>query len=682
MKEAGDKAFATGRLVRAKEAYQLALDALQGGDTAVTSTPPTADDDQLHLRVKVHANLAQTLLRLELPELAHRAAQAGLLVLLESSWSPHITSIAPLRIKLLYRRALGLYRVGQYDLAMQACEEAIRRCIAAAAADHADKNLNSSFSEGEATALLERIKQRQLEAEQGPSAETLRSLWESSVERQRASSPSSSPSFPAAAEMDLPPADWIDSSSISISPHIPGKQGHGLVALRPIKRGQLLMCCKPLASAGGGGPREGQRRYRYTVGVNLWTRSEDPWAVREVVSQVLWQAALEGEGEGEGGSGSLAGRKRTREAIAPLWAGTQLGRCRDPNRDRLPEDDVDIVSPSKVEGAVTFNGFHLEDVTASSSSSAPVHKSSVSPSAGRTNPDDDSDKDELFHAPTALYPEYPSALNHSCLSNCTYTFLSSVFLLRARVDIAPGEELVDSYVDAADRLEVRAAKLAAHGFECACPLCVEERQAGAKVRRRRVELVRRAEEEELEEPRRRRGLDKLGQIISELEQTYPATAHIRPALYTPLRLLSEALAAGATPFNPQSDPILNELRALQSLGARFSTSTTTGSSEGFQELVEPPRVRDMDGVMSALWIAKEWRRRGEPGKCRCVCRPTCSMAPASLVEGDFADAQLDRIRPDHAGIGSRSRDRSKRVRRAKRFSTSAMETGRGNMDST
>lgn len=205
MKEAGDKAFATGRLVRAKEAYQLALDALQGGDTAVTSTPPTADDDQLHLRVKVHANLAQTLLRLELPELAHRAAQAGLLVLLESSWSPHITSIAPLRIKLLYRRALGLYRVGQYDLAMQACEEAIRRCIAAAAADHADKNLNSSFSEGEATALLERIKQRQLEAEQGPSAETLRSLWESSVERQRASSPSSSPSFPAAAEMDLPP---------------------------------------------------------------------------------------------------------------------------------------------------------------------------------------------------------------------------------------------------------------------------------------------------------------------------------------------------------------------------------------------------------------------------------------------------------------------------------------------
>ena len=687
-KEAGDKAFATGRLVRAQEAYQLALDALQG-DPSSTPTPSTStspsksDDDQLLLRVKVHANLAQTLLRLELPECAHRAAQAGLLVL-ESSSSSHSTPTAPtsssLRIKLLYRRALGLYRVGQYDPALKTCEEAIRRSIAAAT-DHPDKNPNSSSSKGEATALLERIKQRQLEAERGPSAETLRSLWLSSVVEQRRAFPQSSPA--AAAEVDLP-ADWIDSASISISPHIPGKQGHGLVALRPIKRGQLLMCCKPLASAGGGGPREGQRRYRYTVGVNLWTRSEDPWAVREVVSQVLWQAALEGEGEGEGGSGSLAGRKRTREAIAPLWAGTQLGRCRDPDRDRRPEDDVDVVSPSKVEGAVTFNGFHVEDVTASSSSSAAASRqSSLSTADGRDNDvDPDPDKDQLFHAPTALYPEYPSALNHSCLSNCTYTFLSSVFLLRARVDIAPGEELVDSYVDAADQLEVRAAKLAAHGFECACPLCVEERQAGAKVRRRRIELVRRAEEE-LAEPRRM-GLDELGRIVSELEQTYPATTHIRPALYPPLRLLSEALAAAAaTPGGgpPSPDPIANELRALQSLGARFST--TTGSSEGLEELLEPPRVRDMDGVMSALWIAKEWRRRGEPGKCRCVWAGDSFLLLLrfwrrvnSLTESCLC------LLADHAGTGSRSRDRSKRVRRAKNFSTSAMETGHGNMDST
>ena len=691
MKEAGDKAFATGRLVRAKEAYQLALDALQG-DPLSTPTPSTStstsksDDDQLLLRAKVHANLAQTLLRLELPGLAHRAAQAGLLVL-ESSSSPHVTTTSTsssLRIKLLYRRALGLYRVGQYDLACQACEEGIRRSIAT---NHPDNN-----SEGEATALLERIKQRQLEAEQGPTAETLRSLWLSSVveQQRRRAFPQSSPA--GAAEMDLP-ANWIDSSSISISPHIPGKQGHGLVALRPIKRGQLLMCCKPLASAGGGGGGgavSDQWRYRYTVGVNLWTRSEDPWAVREVVSQVLWRAALEDQGEGEGeggghggGKGSLGRRGRTREAIAPLWAGTQLGRCRDPDRDRLPEDDVDVVSPSKVEGAVTFNGFHLEDVTASSSSSAVSRQSSLSTADGPDNDvDSDPDKDQLFHAPTALYPEYPSALNHSCLSNCTYTFLSSVFLLRARVDIAQGEEMVDSYVDAADQLEVRAAKLAAHGFECACPLCVEERQAGAKIRRRRVELVRRAEEE-LGEPRRRIDLDELGQIVSELEQTYPATTHIRPALYTPLRLLSEALAAAAVSSgspDPQSDPIANELRALQSLGARFST--TGGPSEGLEELVEPPRVRDMDGVMSALWIAKEWRRRGEPEKCRCVRRRTYSLLLLSWRKvNSLTESSLYCI-PRRIDTGSRSRDRSKRVRRAKSCSTSAMESGRGNMDST
>ncbi|GAA5982653.1 hypothetical protein JCM10908_006734 [Rhodotorula pacifica] len=548
LKEQGDKAFAGKRFVRAKEAYEQALDGLE----EQASDRSTLSDKEL--RMKVYANLSQTFFRLEMPELARRAAAGGLMVHSSPATDTPVGYCAPdlpLFVKLTYRSALGWYRTGQYEQARTACLQV----------------QNADPENVEAPALLERIKLRQFEAKHGSSAETLRALWSSSVDMlsRNRRVPSSPPDI----------ANWIDYSALSIAP-IPVK-GNGLVARRPIKRGQLLMCCKPLAGAGG--TRIGQ--LRYTAGVNLWTRSEDPWAVGEVVSEILWRASLEGEVASE-----------LQSKMAPLWAGEEFGRCGD-----LSKGDVNSLSPSKVEGAVTFNGFHLEEVTASTV----LHPGFSDGSRTAT----DTDADDLFHAPTALYPEYPSALNHSCLSNCTYTFLSSIFLLRARVDIPEGEELVDSYVDAADPLEVREGRLAAHGFRCGCALCEEERGVGEEVRRRRSELVRQAEETTSPSLR---NVDQLRQIVAELEATYAETTSIRPALYTPLRLLSQALSSSSSPTDAGAgagqEAIANELKALQSLGARFEGSL------GAEELLQPPRVRDMDGVMSALWIAKEWRRIG------------------------------------------------------------------------
>jgi len=82
---------------------------------------------------------------------------------------------------------------------------------------------------------------------------------------------------------------------------------------------------------------------------------------------------------------------------------------------------------------------------------------------------------------SALFPNYEgialfphvAALNHSCIPNCTVTYLDSneivVFALR---DILKGEELTISYVDQEKPQDVRCEELKErYGFICGCDAC-------------------------------------------------------------------------------------------------------------------------------------------------------------------------------------------------------------------
>ncbi|BGO95971.1 hypothetical protein NBRC10512_005444 [Rhodotorula toruloides] len=526
LKVAGNKAFKEGRWAAAKEAYEWALDSL----------PSSADPSPSSLAPTLHSNLALTLIRLDFPASALRAADAGLALLADSS------SDNPLGLKLIYRSSLALYALYRFT-------EALTRL---------DTLLEADPASSDALALRTRCRTRLVEQQSGPSASTLRSLFLSTRRTLASRKPLSTPDI----------ANYL-SPSLSIRP-LPGR-GNGLIALRPIKRGDLLMCLKPLAWAGriGAPMEEEEGRLRYTAGLNLWTEQQDPWAVVECSSEVVWKLGMEGK---EG---------REWSEVGELWAGDELGRA------GAEAEDL----PSRVEGIVTFNGFHLEEIS--------------SPS-----PEGDAETD-LFHAPTALYPRHASALNHSCVPNVSYTFLSTLFILRARTDIGEGEELVDSYVDAAEELEGREGKLRGHGFVCECELCEEERSIGVEGRRRRQELVERAKkigEEDLAIP----GVqERLSALVAQLEATYSLCPppRLRPALYVPLRLLSQSLAL-SSPSTGSLDSIRTELRALAFLGARFD------GDEGEERMVAPPLLRDMDGVLSALWIAREWKRLGSVDKSR------------------------------------------------------------------
>lgn len=73
----------------------------------------------------------------------------------------------------------------------------------------------------------------------------------------------------------------------------------------------------------------------------------------------------------------------------------------------------------------------------------------------------------------------PSMLNHCCEPNVGVQFPSnnSTMQLQARRDIAAGEELKITYIDAGVGVAARRAQLQwGYGFRCQCARCVEESQ--------------------------------------------------------------------------------------------------------------------------------------------------------------------------------------------------------------
>ncbi|KPV73054.1 uncharacterized protein RHOBADRAFT_55290 [Rhodotorula graminis WP1] len=524
LKDAGNVAFKAGRWIRAREAYEWSLAALERGG----GTGASAEDE---LGATVRSNLALVYLELDFPAAARHVAERALHLVPPPIGVDEPPS--PLRAKLVYRLALAHYALEAYP----PCLDALAPLLALIPPDPL------------AAALAERAHARTVEAAQGPSPATLRALFRAA----------SSTTTGGASSSVVAPPDVADYASPLIgvrpSPTDPSR-GRALVALAPIPRGMLVACLKPVVLGGG------------------------PAAAR-------------------------AGR------TAYCAGGV-------------------AADASRAEGAVTFNAFSVEDLA----SSLPGAR----PSASTANPDldhrpDDPDDAEGFHSLTALYPPLASALNHSCLPTASYTFLGTLFLLRTRVDLAEGDELTDSYADATDPLDVRASKLAPHGFVCACALCGEERGAGERTRREREGLVRRLDEEEERGREGRAELERVRGIKRALEGTYKRggggkeggdeRARVRPPLYSAARLLAQRLVdspGGATPAQLR-EAVETEVEALRALGAEFEPGEGGGGGTGKKKAEEgarweaarmarPPLVGDTNAVLSALFIARVWRDLG------------------------------------------------------------------------
>lgn len=67
--------------------------------------------------------------------------------------------------------------------------------------------------------------------------------------------------------------------------------------------------------------------------------------------------------------------------------------------------------------------------------------------------------------------QLPSYFNHSCLNNCSRTFLANVLVVKTSRDIQPGEELTLGYVNKLHNYHNRKDCFHDFGFVCDCALC-------------------------------------------------------------------------------------------------------------------------------------------------------------------------------------------------------------------
>ncbi|GAA5992541.1 hypothetical protein JCM5350_008274 [Sporobolomyces pararoseus] len=535
-KSIGNKAFQAQRWHVAREAYSWSLAILPTSDL---DSPTTT------LRATLLSNLALTNLKLSLPSSARLNCLSALHLFPSSVFSSPAT---PLERKLLYRLSLSLYSLEKFADCISTLEPLTLNSTSTSCLSPPDPD---------SVRLLSRARSRLLE-------QTQASYDFSSMYRQAQNGK----------EVQLDVADYFARDAFEVK-QIKGK-GKGLVAKRKIERGELLMVCKPVASAGSlksygveeklkqaGSER---KRTQFLAGVNLWTKTEDPWPVNEVISRIAWKAA-----EGEEGLLDHVARD--------LWPGDELGRV---------EGGNSLGDVSKLEGIVTFNGFRIEDLA--SNSVIPPTRSQV----------DQRQEDDTFSPPTALYPSLSSSLNHSCLPNTSYTFLSTLFILRTRRNIVEGEELVISYLDQKAGLEEREDKTKKHGFVCDCGLCEEERKVGKTVRKRRETLRDQAERITGNDDSTIRQLLK---VKEELEETYARTTNVRPAMYPISRRLSQIYSSKGR----NQESIAVEKEGLEALGAVIEETKVDGELR----LLSPPLLGDTDAVLSALWIGRMWEELGD-----------------------------------------------------------------------
>lgn len=113
--------------------------------------------------------------------------------------------------------------------------------------------------------------------------------------------------------------------------------------------------------------------------------------------------------------------------------------------------------------------------------------------------------------------------NHSCIANAEKEFIGDLLIIRAARDLSAGEEILHSYVEAADYEQRQSVLMSTWGFECSCKLCEAEKGDDAAVRKKRRELAGQADDFVAREPvagAKRLVIAKGQRLAKAIEETY------------------------------------------------------------------------------------------------------------------------------------------------------------------
>ena len=168
-----------------------------------------------------------------------------------------------------------------------------------------------------------------------------------------------------------------------------------------------------------------------------------------------------------------------------------------------------------------------------------------------------------------------SYINHSCFGNSHRSFIGDMQIIRAARNLTKDEELTFSYTSPSKALSERQKRnLQGWGFECACSLCVGEKNTPQKLNKKRRTLL-----EDLQAifPKTLSGPDdplvsKIERLVDAIDKTYkhPPAEQPRLALADPLLGLTHIYFTMMRP----KDVLGTAKRLLTALGFELQVTAT------------------------------------------------------------------------------------------------------------
>ncbi|KAH8592334.1 hypothetical protein B0O99DRAFT_597377 [Bisporella sp. PMI_857] len=228
------------------------------------------------------------------------------------------------------------------------------------------------------------------------------------------------------------------------------EKGRGLFATTDIKRGDLVLCEKALHFPNLSEISEHQQSIIYNFNTKTRAKSTGQSAlflglIHKLYSNPLLDSRLFNLDSGEyirtGKEGQLV--------------------------DGVPIIDVFLIEAIRLKNGFSYRETYLRDDPASTSKSI-------------------SEKD-LLHA--GLWT-HAAMLNHSCIPNCSRSFIGDMMILRALCDIPSGTELTHHYTSPEASLFTRQERFKNNwDFECTCLLCATEAKSPKEKHEERLKLM-------------------------------------------------------------------------------------------------------------------------------------------------------------------------------------------------
>ncbi|KAI1461406.1 hypothetical protein F4805DRAFT_453838 [Annulohypoxylon moriforme] len=235
----------------------------------------------------------------------------------------------------------------------------------------------------------------------------------------------------------------------------PGR-GRGLFTTKRVKAGELLLCEKAFAYSYANEDSPVGRE-KITILVNLNSKTMCMGGQANLITQIVQKLFHNHTGA---------------DVFTELY-----------------HDDYPKVAVSKVDGAPVVDTFLIAKIIQLNCFGAPRSSYSTHMSGLNLQKPPPEKREKSSYTTCGIWP-LASRINHSCVTNCSRSFIGDMMIIRATADLDPNTELFHGYYNPGphETYEETRKSMRNWCFVCSCALCLEKKATSAKTMRERKDL--------------------------------------------------------------------------------------------------------------------------------------------------------------------------------------------------